>query len=449
MSATGRKKQGERGERGGGASEFFETPAAAVHAFLDHPACPLQQAPDNGIWLEPCAGEGAIVRAIQSYEHLSYNDAGWAVAEIRPECLPALEALPNLVAPPAICDFLADEGTERIFDFAIFNPPFSKAMEFLQACLKRARTVVMLQRVGFLEGEDRNGFLRRCPPDLFVLTSRPSFDSRGSDAACYGWYVWRSEELERRSGALHILEWKSKKIEKPKKEAEQKISKREHASAGVKLVKTDRAEARPMMVMMSNASGTTVGHLAATNPDRIGHLYSPGGERGPWQYIPYALDNGAYVAFKNGKPWDETAWLRLLDWAKASGQDPLWCIVPDVVQDRAGTIERWTSYVDRVRERGWIPAFAVQDGMAFDDVPSDDCVIFLGGSTEWKDEAIVPWCGRFPGRVHVGRVNRWERLVRCWRAGAVSVDGTGWYHKSKRSDQLGELVRFLEETRIP
>jgi hypothetical protein len=80
--------------------------------------------------------------------------------------------------------------------------------------------------------------------------------------------------------------------------------------------------------------------------------------------------------------------------------------------------------------------------MTFDDVPDEECVVFLGGSTEWKLAAINPWCARFPGRVHVGRVNTWERLVRCWRAGAIAVDGTGWFHRK----QLADLTKFLGET---
>ena len=198
--------------------------------------------------------------------------------------------------------------------------------------------------------------------------------------------------------------------------------------------------------MVSNQTGIEVGFLAATYPGRIGHLYSPGGERGPWPYVPYALDNGAWGAFKNATEWSAADWRYLLRWAAMSGQPPLWALVPDVVGDRQRTIESWHLYAPEVRALGLRPAFAVQDGMTFEDVPTDDCALFLGGSTEWKDEAIGPWCAAFPGRVHVGRVNNWDRLIRCWRAGAVSVDGTGWFHKSPRSNQRGELAKFLKET---
>lgn len=98
-------------------------------------------------------------------------------------------------------------------------------------------------------------------------------------------------------------------------------------------------------------------------------------------------------------------------------------------------------YSPNLRQTGWPLAFAVQDGMTFDDVPAD-CVLFLGGSTEWKEAAIKPWCLRFPGRVHVGRVNTWRRLMACYEAGAISVDGTGWF--TKHGGQAADLERFFE-----
>jgi hypothetical protein len=201
------------------------------------------------------------------------------------------------------------------------------------------------------------------------------------------------------------------------------------------------------MVMVSNATGIEVGYLAARYPDFIGHLYSPGGERGPWPFVPYAIDNGAWPAFKNGRPWSESEWRRLLTWSALSGQRPLWSIVPDAVGDKDGTLTMWARYSGDVARLGFVPAFAAQDGMTFDDVPAEAGVVFLGGSTEWKLAAIKPWCRAFPGRVHVGRVNTWERLWLCYQAGAVSVDGTGWFRKSERGggiSQHTELRRYLE-----
>ncbi|HVY79851.1 MAG TPA: hypothetical protein VG994_02625 [Steroidobacteraceae bacterium] len=202
--------------------------------------------------------------------------------------------------------------------------------------------------------------------------------------------------------------------------------------------------------MVSNATGIEVGLLAGRYPGRVGHLYSPKGERGPWIEIPYALDNGVYGAHSRGVEWNEAEWHRLLLWAVMSGIMPLWAVVRDAIGNREATIAYWKQYAPAVRARGFRPAFVAQDGMTFDDVPDSECIVFLGGSpkTNWKNEAIGPWCARFPGRVHVGRVNGWDRLVSCYRAGAISVDGTGWFHKSnsKNQSQFNDLNKFLRET---
>ena len=197
-----------------------------------------------------------------------------------------------------------------------------------------------------------------------------------------------------------------------------------------------------MMVMVANRSGIEVGYMAGRFPGSVGHLYSPGAERGPYGFMPYALDNGAFAAWQKHADWDEASWRWTLNWAALSGQKPLWALVPDVVADRVKTLASWAQYAWMVRGYGFRPAFALQDGMTFEDVPDADCVLFIGGSTEWKDAAIEPWCKRFPGRVHVGRVNGWDRLLRCYRAGAISVDGTGWFQKV--GGQAADLARFLQ-----
>lgn len=201
-----------------------------------------------------------------------------------------------------------------------------------------------------------------------------------------------------------------------------------------------------MMVMVSNQSAMVFGYLAGRYPGRIGHLYSPGGQRGPYPWMPYALDNGAWSAHLAGEEWDPAPWRELLRWACLSGQQPLWAVVPDVVGDREATLARWHQYVGEVERYGFLPALAAQDGMTFSDVP-EGAMVFLGGSTEWKEQAIVPWSERFQGRVHVGRVNNMDRLLRCWHAGVTSVDGTGWFHR--KSGQLADLCRFINETTPP
>jgi hypothetical protein len=194
-----------------------------------------------------------------------------------------------------------------------------------------------------------------------------------------------------------------------------------------------------MIVMLANNSGAKVGYLAGKFEGRVGHLYSPGSHRGPEEFLPFSLDNGAYG---HDDDWDEGKWIKLLDWAYLCGQKPLWCLVPDVVGNRIRTLRRWEKYAPVARKYGWPLAFAVQDGMTPKDVPADADVIFVGGSTEWKWKTMPMWCAMFR-RVHIGRVNGYKRLWSCHDAGAESVDGTGWM----RGDQLQYrgLRAYLEE----
>lgn len=195
--------------------------------------------------------------------------------------------------------------------------------------------------------------------------------------------------------------------------------------------------------MPANNCKLHVGWLAGRFPGRLGHLYSPGSQRGPFGFLPYALDNGRFVCWAAGKTWDEAAYLRLLDWAAASGQPPLWALVPDVVADRDGTLREWDRWAPRLAAYGWPLAMAVQDGMAVADVPTEAAVVFVGGSTKWKRRTLARWCESFP-RVHVGRINTERWLWECESAGAESCDGTGWYRGDRR--QLGGLVRYLERS---
>jgi len=198
-----------------------------------------------------------------------------------------------------------------------------------------------------------------------------------------------------------------------------------------------------VIVMPANSTGIVTGYLAGKYTGTLGHLFSPGAQRGPYPFMPYALDNGAYSAFTAKTAWDPVAWLELLIWAKNSGQAPRWVLVPDVVGDRAATLRKWDAHSLAASQFGWPLAFAAQDGMSPSDVPSDASVVFVGGSTEWKLDTLHMWCRSFP-RVHIGRINTYRWLTVCERAGAESVDGTGWFRGDK--EQLRGLEQWCAES---
>lgn len=196
-----------------------------------------------------------------------------------------------------------------------------------------------------------------------------------------------------------------------------------------------------MKTLLSNYSGTLFGWFCGRFPDLIGNLFSIDGKFTPWKFATYALDNGAYPAWKNSTPWDEAAWLKLLDRAARCPMHPEWVLVPDVVTEKTATLESYERYLPEVLSRGLIPAFAAQDGMVVDDVPKSAEVVFIGGSTDWKWSSLPMWCSSFP-RIHVGRVNYITQLMKCYEQGVESTDGTGWFRGS--DDQVNGLLQFCE-----
>lgn len=198
-----------------------------------------------------------------------------------------------------------------------------------------------------------------------------------------------------------------------------------------------------MIVMPANSTGW-FWHTNAIRYGVLGHLYSPGAQRGPWKHFPYALDNGAFACWDaanntwDAEAWDEFAWKRLLFWSQAAPIPAKWAIVPDVPGNADLTFARWPRYAPIVREAGIPLAIAVQDGMTTADIrrirPQPE-VIAVGGSTEWKWKTVEQWAADFP-RVHLLRCNIPTKLQWLTDLGIESCDGTGW-NRGNRTQTAG------------
>lgn len=115
--------------------------------------------------LEPCKGDGRIVSFLKE----KGLDVDWC--EIQEGK-----------------DFFKHDGE---YDLIFTNPPFSIAQEFIEHALSMSTTVVMLLRINFLGSQKRYDFWRQFPPDgMFILSKRPSFTGKGTDATDYAWFVW-------------------------------------------------------------------------------------------------------------------------------------------------------------------------------------------------------------------------------------------------------------------
>jgi hypothetical protein len=80
-------------------------------------------------------------------------------------------------------------------DLILTNPPFSLAKEFIDHSLKYCNTCIMLLRINYLGSIGRHDWWKEnTPTALHVLSKRPSFTGKGTDATDYAWYVWDATE---------------------------------------------------------------------------------------------------------------------------------------------------------------------------------------------------------------------------------------------------------------
>jgi len=160
-------------------SDFYATPKDCVQNFIDH------YGSINGRVLEPSAGNGNIVEVVKRNGKNTVTSV-----ELRSEEADNLRAVSDKVI---ISDFLKFETDDK-FDFIIGNPPYSLAQEFLEKCFEIAdknTRIIMLLRTNFLESKKRCEFWQKHPVNgLYVLSKRPSFTGKGTDATSYSWFVW-------------------------------------------------------------------------------------------------------------------------------------------------------------------------------------------------------------------------------------------------------------------
>jgi predicted RNA methylase len=185
-------------------NDYYPTPAWAVRAIL-----PWLIVPGVNVRrriLEPACGEGAIANEIVAHgipaTSLTLVDVSpLADAAPRPDGA-RYERADFLQWAPA-----ARERGEQ-FDLIITNPPYTLALEFVQAALTLAGPtgrVVMLLRLNFLGSQKRAAWMRAHTPDIFVLPKRPSFVGQGTDSCEYAWFRWWGTQPDDH-GRVRVLE---------------------------------------------------------------------------------------------------------------------------------------------------------------------------------------------------------------------------------------------------
>jgi hypothetical protein len=156
-------------------------------------------------------------------------------------------------------------------------------------------------------------------------------------------------------------------------------------------------------------------------------LITPDKPRPP-ERMNFAIDNGAWKAFKQGTPFDSDAFGDLVDRFGCAAD---FVVLPDIVAGGMQSLEL---------SRKWIPKLAflknillpLQDGMDAESVGAvlrerRNVGLFLGGSTEFKLREMYAWglvAHSWLRWYHVGRVNTARRIRLCAEAGVDSFDGT-------------------------
>ena len=141
--------------------------------------------------------------------------------------------------------------------------------------------------------------------------------------------------------------------------------------------------------------------------------------------LPYCIDNGAWHAYKTGRPWCEDSFFRAID---RFGRGSDWIMLPDIVENHHATLELAHRWIPKLK--GAAPLYmAIQDGANGLDIPWDKIDgIALGGSTEYKERTMAIWgsWARARGlKFHVLRVNTARRIAMAIDARADSCDGSG------------------------
>ena len=158
-------------------AEYYPTPAWVVHRLLE--ALPLP----GGDWLEPCVGDGHVVRAVDGFKP-------WADLGAKPHARWVTQDIRSTPSATHVGDYIK-QRTPGAFDVGLTNPPFSKAVHFVRQMFTQCRHVAILQRLDWMGSAGRRNFFAQTRPDVYVLPEKVAFvDGQTDPANHYAWYHW-------------------------------------------------------------------------------------------------------------------------------------------------------------------------------------------------------------------------------------------------------------------
>lgn len=166
--------------------DFYATPFKCVEALK--PVLDELFMMDADTWLEPCAGDGAIIRHCTKV--LRGRPAiSWEAYEIRDTEIYAPGA--SIEHLRTNTDFLSYPQLGK-YSVALTNPPFKLWEQFLLKCWPVCDDILFLLPLSALGGLDRKELYREFPlAGLYPLSFRPSFTADGgTDRMVYAWFHW-------------------------------------------------------------------------------------------------------------------------------------------------------------------------------------------------------------------------------------------------------------------
>jgi len=195
MSATGRSDVRR-------ADDFYATPAFCTRAILPR-LSPFSTA------LDPCAGEGAILKVLDDSVLKKRWSKYWGIELDHKRAMQCRQVANGCTHADALtCPNHWWLDVNEPFDLIITNPPFSLAQEFIEKALASgAKEIAFLLRLNFLGSQKRAAFWKKHPCEIYVLPKRPSFTENGkTDATEFAWYVWRKDSTLCNWGMWSILD---------------------------------------------------------------------------------------------------------------------------------------------------------------------------------------------------------------------------------------------------
>lgn len=161
--------------------DYFPTPPWATRAFLRLMYERGWMQPEHTVH-EPACGEGHMAAVLADF----FSEV--QASDIHPYGF------------GEVADYLNDAEKPSV-DWVITNPPFNRAMDFVDTALNHPAAMVrtgvaMLVRLAWLESHKRYEFLHRNRPALVALHServpmvKGRWDPKARSATAYAWVVW-------------------------------------------------------------------------------------------------------------------------------------------------------------------------------------------------------------------------------------------------------------------